>query len=220
MTITEVYYSESKFRGLPEGKWPVKPKHDVKCHSSHACICSELAFESGANRYVVDSYDDNCPHRYQKALTSALERSVPFEDKEAIETIICMHKGYFECVELTEGKIYTIPATEVEVVEVPEEDSGVDGSGPPYSPVDFKRVAHIKPVCEEKEECECSEFCLLPISKTLNKKCRIKPSPKIEEETQEELWEEALDYFGNLTWKEGYNHLLKHFHITRKTNGK
>jgi hypothetical protein len=124
--ITQVGYFNGKFLYSPTG-WPEEPKYDVKCHSTHSCICASLAFENGANRDVVDGYDDNCPHRYQKALSSAIAQAVEFEDQLSIKTIIVLANfGDSEVTRFENGEslnhlfekgLYTIPPTEIEVVE-------------------------------------------------------------------------------------------------------
>jgi hypothetical protein len=122
--ITQVGYFNGKFLYSPTG-WPEEPKYDVKCHSTHSCICASLAFENGANRDVVDGYDDNCPHRYQKALSSAIAQAVEFEDQEGIvklawendERITDPKWSLWKWKQfmLKEG-LYTIPPTEIGVV--------------------------------------------------------------------------------------------------------
>lgn len=123
-TITRVGYFNGKFLYSPTG-WPEKPKYDVKCHSTHSCICASLAFENGANRDVVDGYDDNCPHRYQKALSSAIAQAVEFEDQEGILKVVFSYvvanvnsswSFYWFRRHIKDG-LYTIPPTEIEVVE-------------------------------------------------------------------------------------------------------
>jgi hypothetical protein len=111
--ITQVGYFNGKFLYSPTG-WPEEPKYDVKCHSTHSCICASLAFENGANRDVVDGYDDNCPHRYQKALSSAIAQAVEFEDQGAIRMHVYLNVSKLN--RWHEG-VYTIPPTEIEVVE-------------------------------------------------------------------------------------------------------
>jgi hypothetical protein len=115
--ITQVGYFNGKFLYSPTG-WPEEPKYDVKCHSTHSCICASLAFENGANRDVVDGYDDNCPHRYQKALSSAIAQAVEFEDQERIEGLVIDHNGTEILTVFSNMKagIYTIPPTEIEVI--------------------------------------------------------------------------------------------------------
>jgi hypothetical protein len=71
---------------------PENPKHDVKCHSRMACICASLAFENGANRDVVDGYDNNCPHKYNKAVEQAISSAVECNNQEQAEDIIYRHK--------------------------------------------------------------------------------------------------------------------------------
>jgi hypothetical protein len=115
--ITQVGYFNGKFLYSPTG-WPEEPKYDVKCHSTHSCICASLAFENGANRDVVDGYDDNCPHRYQKALSSAIAQAVEFEDQERIEGLVIDHNGTEILTVFSNMKagIYTIPPTEFKVI--------------------------------------------------------------------------------------------------------
>jgi hypothetical protein len=67
---------------------PENPKHDVKCHSRMACICASLAFENGANRDVVDGYDNNCPHKYNKAVEQAISSAVECLDQEHAKKLL------------------------------------------------------------------------------------------------------------------------------------
>jgi hypothetical protein len=84
-------YKEHQFTLQLDGKigWipemPEKPKHDVKCHSSLACLCAEMSFENGACRDVVDRYDDNCPHRYESALQSAIASAVEVSNQVEVK---------------------------------------------------------------------------------------------------------------------------------------
>jgi hypothetical protein len=83
-----------------------------------------------------------------------LSKMIPFEDQAKIEDLVWRNDQRitdpkwslynWKQVMLKDG-LYSIPKTEGEIVEVSEDDSGIDGSGPPYSKVDFKRVFRIKP---------------------------------------------------------------------------
>jgi hypothetical protein len=66
---------------------PEEPK-EVNCGGTHACTCAGLAFESGANRDVVDGYDDNCPHRYTAALQLIKDNAVLIREEDQ-ERAIC-----------------------------------------------------------------------------------------------------------------------------------
>jgi hypothetical protein len=62
---------------------------------------------------VVDGYDDNCPHRYQKALSSAIAQAVEFEDQAAIRMHVYLNVSKLN--RWSEG-IYTIPPTDVKII--------------------------------------------------------------------------------------------------------
>jgi hypothetical protein len=64
----KLLYTSGQF--LFNEKWPETPKK-VECVSDTACLCAKYAMRDGANRDVVDYYDENCPHRYQSALSQA-----------------------------------------------------------------------------------------------------------------------------------------------------
>lgn len=55
---------------------PEEPKQVVICGGTHACTCASLAFENGANRDVVDAFDDNCQYRYKAALQKAKDNAI------------------------------------------------------------------------------------------------------------------------------------------------
>jgi hypothetical protein len=60
---------------------PEEPKK-VNCGGTHACTCAGLAFERGANRDVVDGYDDNCPYRYAAALQLIKDNAVLIREED------------------------------------------------------------------------------------------------------------------------------------------
>jgi hypothetical protein len=297
--ITQVGYFNGKFLYSPTG-WPEEPKYDVKCHSTHSCICASLAFENGANRDVVDGYDDNCPHRYQKALSSAIAQAVEFEDQERIEGLVIDHNGTEILTVFSNMKagIYTIPPTEIEVVDIPtyvhkasDFDSIIQG-------VTYKKVARLVTQQSEpkknqppnfdspknwKEDYEhengnyictcysCKESFYGHKRRVVCKTCASEPSPVEEkdicptcgdgkerikwklcpdifhhcskisesdlafvasyqrdnkhyvespavEETQEELWKEVIDRFGDALLESHISELSQLFTITRKSN--
>lgn len=78
---TFVLKEDGKIYYMPDV--PKEPK-DVKCTGTHACTCASLAFENGANRDVVDYYDDNCPHAYQKALQSAIDNGIEVSNTDDV----------------------------------------------------------------------------------------------------------------------------------------
>jgi hypothetical protein len=90
---------------------PEEPK-EVNCGGTHACTCAGLAFESGANRDVVDGYDDNCPHRYTAALQLIKDNAVLIreEDQERAYQEIETRLGY----PAKEGVLYPV-SVEVEI---------------------------------------------------------------------------------------------------------
>ena len=109
LTTDKVYYSpEGKFF-VSEREWPKEP-HDVRCHSTHACNCASMAFESGANRDVVDGYDDNCPYRYKSALSRCLSEAYEVRDKnDEVQILLWDHNSPSHGWDLKPGTIYTLP---------------------------------------------------------------------------------------------------------------
>jgi len=84
--------------------------------------------------------------RYNKALEAAMKNIVYFkpEDLEMVTTKIQIAGGFLNRLE--KGKLYPVPdGYEIEIKEEPSEDSGIDGSGPPYSKVDFESYVVLVP---------------------------------------------------------------------------
>lgn len=101
---------------------PVEPRRDsLICQSAAqgktVCFCADLAFENGANRDVVDNYDDNCPHRYKSALQSAIESAIKVKNQDGLN---------FFSFEV--GKIYSLDV-EVSVEDV-RRSNLFEGLGP------------------------------------------------------------------------------------------
>lgn len=109
MKITQAYNHQGTWVMLPEGKtWPVMP--------------DENTFkEVGGNNLLYL----NALKQYREALTSALEHSIPFEDKRAISLIVRTELfktgGYWNYDSEGELKfpdgLYTIPESEGEIVD-------------------------------------------------------------------------------------------------------
>jgi hypothetical protein len=133
---------------------PEKPK-EVNCGGTHACTCAGLAFESGANRDVVDGYDDNCPHRYTAALQLIKDNAVPFENQDAILKEFAYQKnGHLTILDyqqyrkhyLKEDTFYPV-SVEVEIITVMSEGwqptyNNPDNSGceQPAEPIQLARI--------------------------------------------------------------------------------
>lgn len=166
--------------------WPVEPK-DVKCNFGiDACTCAEVAFESGANHDVVDEYDDNCPHRYNSALQTAIREAKEMEDQDKATAII------YNTLDFDEEKIVELkgllkPATFYEVPDMKLElitscgyydlsaTTCYNCAGSCYKPIQLYRI-----VSEPKQE------------------------PKVE--TQEELWKYVITE--SVSWN-GHNNDLQ-----------
>jgi hypothetical protein len=121
ITTPYIYYSpEGKFF-VSEREWPKEP-HDVRCHSTHACNCASMAFESGANRDVVDGYDDNCPYRYKEALSRCLSEAY---EVTGTDLAFELYTGW-DFKGFNKGTVLTLPEPrefEVKQVEVPCPDN-------------------------------------------------------------------------------------------------
>jgi hypothetical protein len=113
MKINQAYYSPKhstqEWRCLPEGKrWPEQP---VKGFEAAHYVSALMEYEAAKLEYL-------------EALTSALDRSKPFEDQERIANLVCNVNG----VEAFEGVtklgpckkegLYTIPPIEVKFVKM------------------------------------------------------------------------------------------------------
>jgi hypothetical protein len=161
------YYYQGKFKYLEGDKWPEEPNHlDYK----HQNEFKEWLWKTDSHKHQYgDDYD-----RYLKSLTSALKEAIDFEDQDRIFRLIFpdlkaaekfqvgndqgMFVSYrignqWYCRSLKKG-LYNIPEIEVEIVEKPMDDSGIDGSGAPYSKVDFERFARLKESSKSEEETE------------------------------------------------------------------
>lgn len=156
MKIDQVYHKEGTWYCLPTGKCPEEPTWEGNDEEDYCC-----------SKQLCDVEDDTCDcalqhHSYKEALAAALKEAKPFEDQQHIETLVYGHPSqlidnrpvnYFSWKDKLKDGLYSIPETEVEIVEVPEHQSGIDGSGPPYSKVDFEKVARIvTPTSERKKE--------------------------------------------------------------------
>jgi hypothetical protein len=98
---------------------------------------------------------------YNMQLESAKNNAIPYEDQEKIQWLIVHNSPFREDdarpFEFKEGQIYSFDYQgRTKTVDVPEEDSGIDASGPPYAKVDFKKVIRLIPEVEGSQEDEMS----------------------------------------------------------------
>lgn len=109
--IKEAGYFSGVWLMLPVGEWPV----------NHGQYCSHCA-------HMPKGSPCECDDKYNEALTSSLSKAVPFEDQDKIASIVFEYwltknenrSKYFK----REKGVYTIPPTEVEIVETPTNRDG------------------------------------------------------------------------------------------------
>jgi hypothetical protein len=210
----KAYYKDGKFWFVEGDKWPVRPNE------------SDLDHDIYSKKYIEERIED-----YEQTLTSALKEAVEFEDQTQIKVWACaiVNPNLAANNWQPDEGLYTIPEQRVEIVEVPEEDPGIDSSGPPYAKVDFKKVARLVPSSLEKQEKPLREHFEVETDagdtlrtfdyiKALEAYIeRLENSP-LHREDQEELWKELGELVKNNQWFAGdlYNYMRKRFTITRK----
>lgn len=221
---------------------PKEPKYKVNCGGTHACTCAGLAFESGANRDVVDGYDDNCPHRYAAALQRVKDNAVLIREEDQDKAFMklcgpmCVFQHgdtieYFEEIwkrsvdlknawkkKIKEGELYPL-SVEVEIIEACAYDCCPYNAGCQFCR-EPKKLARIVEEPEEKKP-EFDRFNEEGelIGHVSFKKNVEKKVPDSEVEDQEEIWKDVLEEI-DYTWHsdktyEDVNDILKKFSITR-----
>lgn len=172
---------------------PNEPKQRINCAGTHACTCASLAFENGANRDVVDGYDDNCPHRYTKALASAKASAVKVKNayENQVEKIVYgkfgsvdgLPENYYAWRERSEknGTLYTLTGYEAKVknepIPCPDNMEGCEV-------LHLLALATISPISKDSGEWNASPKRKIPLAERLERisqKLRNKHSTTVEE---------------------------------------
>jgi hypothetical protein len=193
---------------------PEEPKK-VNCGGTHACTCAGLAFERGANRDVVDGYDDNCPYRYAAALQLIKDNAVPFhpDDQDKAYGQLLLSEGA-----ANESVLYPM-SMEVEICDVPMA----------YYFDRTKKYKRLARIVEEPVETDTytvintgndtkvyKNGSLIPSAGRPNPLyLQCKPSSQVED--QEELWKDVFNNY--VRWsdqEEKTAELLKDFQISRR----
>jgi hypothetical protein len=186
----KLLYTSGQF--LFNEKWPETPKK-VECVSDTACLCAKYAMRDGANRDVVDYYDENCPHRYQSALSQAIKEAVVVEElpdgfyRAVLQSKGVSPDGFIDDL-FKEGSFYELP--EGWTVRVfADETWRYDDQGKPEGLGSVTKTAKVLPV-------------EVPVSEG-------------KEDEQEKIWNEIYDEI--LWYGVESSELMKRYHITRKS---